>query len=213
MEEGQGAQHDQHGTPSRKIPSPPSPPSVLGKNVSSQKHKTIINGLEVGGASASAYSRVHIDVGETAQRKLAHKRIDRVRKGSVTHRNVSKQQLKGIRGSQKRNCSTPREPNRGPRMGFGKGRRWCGVCTYRGMVWSSRKVIRVIISCDEQSRSCRQRDPELRGAGVRVRRGSSRDVMYRVENQRGFRVRDVEIWGRPAWLEVRVMTVWVRCGW
>ena len=26
-------------------------------------------------------------------------------------------------------------------MGFGKGRQWCGVCTYRGMVWSSRKVI------------------------------------------------------------------------
>ena len=26
-------------------------------------------------------------------------------------------------------------------MGFGKERQWCGVCTYRGMVWSSRKVI------------------------------------------------------------------------
>ena len=26
-------------------------------------------------------------------------------------------------------------------MGFGKRRQWCGVCTYRGMVWSSRKVI------------------------------------------------------------------------
>ena len=107
MEEGQGAKYDQHGTPSRKLPSPPpppSPPSILGKNVSSQVHKTIINGLEVGGASASAYSRVHADAGETAQRKLTHKRIDRIRKGSVTHRNVSKQQLKGIRGSQKRNA-------------------------------------------------------------------------------------------------------------